>query len=62
MKQKPIEKFNNAEEARDFAVQWQQWQRSQALSWTEVSEWGHYFEELAKKFNLTEEFRENGII
>lgn len=32
------------------------------LSWWEYSELGAYFEKLAHRFGLVEEFRENGII
>lgn len=51
-----------AEEARDQAIAWQQWSSEQSLSYGELSEWQYYFEALATKFNLTSEFRENGII
>lgn len=51
----------DAEEARQQAIEWQHWQSDQNLSWGESSEWSCYFEELAKKFDLTEEFKENGI-
>lgn len=51
-----------AEEARQQAVEWQHWQTNQNLSWNEIHEWGAYFETQANKFDLTEEFKENGII
>lgn len=50
------------EEARDQAINWQQWVSEQDLSYGELSEWQAYFEELAYKFNLTVEFKENCII
>lgn len=50
------------EEARQMAIDWQGWQSKQSLSYSEVSQWQSYFETLAKKFNLVEEFKENGII
>jgi hypothetical protein len=32
------------------------------LSYGELAEWQAYFSELADKFDLVEEFKENGII
>ena len=49
-------------EARQAAMDWQRWQNNRAMYYSEVSEWQGYFEKLAKKFNLTKEFKENGII
>ena len=51
------------EQAREQAIQWQQWQASQSLSWGEALEWQDHFSEVAKQFpELAEEFKENGII
>lgn len=50
------------EEAREEAQKWQAWQSEQSLSYGELLKWETYFGELAKKFDLVEEFRENGII
>jgi len=57
-----IETVQNKEQAHDLAVEWQHWQSEQSLSWAEVAEWCDFFEALGKKFDLTEEFHENGII
>ena len=63
MKPKPIEKVATAGEARQLAIEWQNWQSEQSLSWGEMSEWSGYFEQLATKFpELTEEFKENAVI
>lgn len=51
-----------ADEAEQQAIDWQKWQSEQSMSYGEASEWLAYFETLAKKFNLTDEFKENGII
>lgn len=51
-----------AEEARDVAIAWQEWQSNKSMSIGALSQWHYYFEQLAKKYNLTDEFRENGII
>jgi hypothetical protein len=57
-----MRKVTTAEEARQQAIDWQNWQSEQSLSYSELSEWQAHFEELAKKFDLTDEFKENGII
>jgi len=50
------------EEARQYAIDWQNWASKQILSIREMIEWQNIFEKLAKKFDLKEEFEENGII
>jgi hypothetical protein len=62
MKRIPIDEVKIEEDAQDLAIGWQEWSSNQSLSYEEISEWQRYFEELGEKFNLTEEFRENGII
>lgn len=52
----------NADEAREYAIEWQQWQATQDLSYDELLQWQTYFESIAKEYNLTDEFRENGVI
>ena len=49
-------------EARQEAIDWQHWVSEQNLSYGELAEYGDYFTELARKFGLMREFRENGII
>lgn len=56
-----LESVKTQEEARALAVQWQHWQAEQDLSWEEVLRWQEFFGALAEKFDLTEEFHENGI-
>ena len=50
------------EEARDYAIEWQQWASGQNLSYGELAEWQGIFTELATRFDLMEEFKENAII
>ena len=50
------------EDARQKAIDFQAWASNESLSYSEIAEFSGYFETLAKKFNLTEEFKENGII
>jgi hypothetical protein len=52
----------DAAQATDIAQQWQNWQAEQSMSWGEVAAWADWFRELAKRFDLTDEFKENGII
>ena len=51
-----------ANEAEQLAIDYQNWASEQSLSYSEMAEYQAYFEQLAKKFNLTAEFKENGII
>lgn len=62
MKLKPIEEVASQDEARQIAVDWQIWQAEQSLSYGELAEYQTYFEELAERFFLEEEFKENAII
>jgi len=69
MERKPIEDIKTADEARQIAIDWQQWVGEQnevgkepTLSTTDLVEWHEYFKELAEKFDLAEEFEENAII
>lgn len=48
--------------AREKAIAWQADFENHNYSWGELAEWGDYFTRLAKRYGLTEEFRENGII
>lgn len=59
---KPISDVASAEEARSIAIDWQQAASTAALDWEEISKFEEYFAALATKFELTEEFKENGII
>lgn len=61
--------INTAEEAREKAIGWQSWAAEQnqigeepTLYMSDLVEWADYFRELGKRFDLTEEFEENGII
>lgn len=62
MRIESIKLIHSADEARQMAIDWQNWQAEQDLSWAELGEWEHYFKRLARKFKLHDEFRENGII
>jgi len=50
------------EDARQYATDWQKYASEQNLSYGELAEWNAIFETLAIRYNVTEEYRENGII
>ena len=50
------------ERARNKAVEWQNDFCDHNYSYGELVYWQDYFERLAKRYGLVEEFRENGII
>lgn len=56
------EDVTTRDQARDLAVEWQHWQSDQSMSYLELSNWQAFFAELAERFDLNEEFAENGII
>lgn len=55
-------KVKTQEEARQFAIDWQNWVSGQNLSYGELAEWNARLTDMAIVFNLTAEFKENGII
>lgn len=58
-----IEEVTSADEAKQLAMDWQDWQSEQAMGLGEVSGYQDYFEALADKFpGLRAEYIENGII
>ena len=55
--------IKTAEEATQYAKDWQNWVAdNQNISYGELADWQSYFTELAERFDLTDEFKENGII
>ena len=57
------------DEARQFAIDWQNWASEQnqigeepTLFTSDLSDWWSFFVELGEEFNLTDEFQEEGII
>ncbi len=50
------------EEARQQAIDWQSNFSNKSMSWQEVMDAGEHFEKVAKKFKLTNEFKEEGIL
>ena len=57
-----IKSIKTQAEAREAARAWQQWQAERGLSYAELSDMRETFAALARKFKLTDEFKENWII
>lgn len=62
MKLKHISTIKTKEEARQIAIDYQYTQSKKSISYVNLFTQQIYFEILAKKFNLLEEFKQNGII
>lgn len=62
MKIKAISAIKSKDEARQKAIDWQNWAGEQSLSYSELAEWYEYFSKLGAKYGLLREFRENGIL
>jgi len=56
-----INTVTDQDQARNIAIDWSN-NTNEGTSWGELAEAQAYFEELATKFNLKEEFIENAII
>lgn len=48
--------------ARQRAIDWQEWQAGQSLSQGEYADFENYFTRLGRRFGLLREFKENAII
>lgn len=53
MKRKAISDIKNKEEARQIAIEWQQWQSERSMFLSEMLEWQNYFKILAEKFAIS---------
>lgn len=69
MKIPDISTIKTEDQARELAIDWQGWAAEQnqigeepTLYTSDLVDWQNFFEKLAKKFNLTDEFKENGIL
>lgn len=60
---KKMTKYQKEKEvARQKATEWQARQADQDLSYGEYAYFAEYFAKLSRRYGLTREFRENGII
>jgi hypothetical protein len=50
------------EEAREQAIDFMNLQATENMSYEEILEWQNYFYHIAKKYDLEDEFTENGVI
>ena len=62
IKEAKLKMPKTAGEASDQAMDWQHEFSNKSMSWQEVLDAQMHFEKVAKKFKLTDEFKENGII
>lgn len=62
MTKTPLDQITTEEQARELAIDWQTTWQDIEYSYSELIEWADYFTQVADKFKLHEEFRENGII
>jgi len=59
---KSIEDIKTREEARQEAIEIQNWISQNSLSYSGLCDYQEYFRVLGEKFNLIDEFKENGLI
>ncbi len=57
-----LQQITTSEEARQYAIDWQQWASEQDLSMQELVEFSTILMNLADRFDLHNEFQENGIL
>lgn len=58
-----MNKYQQAKErARQNAVDWQLTFSDNVYYWSDLADFGAYFEKLGKHYGLIKEFKENGII
>ncbi len=50
------------ETLRAFIIEWSLLFNEYTCFWSDVMEWGNFFEEYGNKYGLTKELKENGII
>ena len=62
MEIKNISEIKTQQQAQDKAIEFQNFFSENSLSYGEIEKFNSYFKTIAKKFNLEEEFKENGII
>ena len=54
--------INTREEARQYAIDWQNWASEAKMSYEELLEWQSEMRDVALNWGLQEDFEENGII
>ena len=57
-----LQRITTQGEARSYAIDWQHWAGNQNLSYGELAEWQNILSDLSEKYDLFDEFNENGII
>ena len=59
---KKVRSIKTKDEARAFAIEFQDQMSNARISWGEVAFYQNHLNKLARRFGLVKEFRENGII
>ena len=59
---KRLLKAKSKEDARDIAIDYQQWVSEENLSYGELAIYGNQLRKLGKKYGILREIKENGII
>jgi len=62
MKLDDLKKIKTKRAARQFAIDWQNWQCREGLSYLVLTLWAIHFRKLGKRFGLLRKFKENGIV
>ena len=57
-----ITAIKTEDQARQLAIDFQNYAGDEQLSYGDLVEYQRYFQELADRFELVDEFKENGII
>ena len=57
-----VSEVKTQDEARQLAIDWQNWQSEQSLSYEDLILWQSYFEKLGEVWGLADEFKEEGIV
>lgn len=57
-----VKNVRNEAQARQVAIDYQAWSAEQSLSYGELVYFTNRLEAIAERFNLIDEFKENGVI
>lgn len=57
-----LERITTADQAREVGIDYQTYAAEASLSYGELVYYTNMLEDLAKRFDLLDEFRENGVI
>jgi hypothetical protein len=58
----PVDKVTSEDQARDIAIEYQMYAGEHDLSYGEIVYFNNRLEDIASKFGLLDEFKENGVL